>query len=253
MKLTFLGTGTSNGVPTIGCTCEVCQSKDPKDNRLRCAALLESDTTRILIDCGPDIRSQLLRVPFQKIDGVLLTHEHYDHVGGIDDLRPCCVFGEIPLYGNCRTVEAVRRNMPYCFTDKPYPGSPKLSLHTVEPLQAFHLHDLEILPLEVMHGPAPILAYRVGSFAYITDMKTMEIPSFHALKGVKTLVVNALRFQRPHFSHQLVEDAVDFSRKIGAKKTYLIHMNHEIGLHEEAQKKLPENIMFAYDGLCVDV
>lgn len=253
MKLTFLGTGTSNGVPVIGCDCEVCRSHDPHDKRYRTAALLETPSTRVLIDCGPDIRMQLLGVPFRRIDGVLLTHEHYDHVGGIDDLRPYCKFGDIDIYANDITVRAVEHNFPYCFAHHLYPGVPKLRLHTISKHQAFTIGDIPVLPIEVMHDKLPILGYRFGDLAYITDMKTIADDEVPLLSGVRTLVVNALRWEKPHHSHMLVPDAIAFARRVGAERTFLIHVTHQIGLHDAANARLPQGFRFAYDGLQIDV
>lgn len=253
MKLTFLGTGTSGGVPSLGCDCKVCHSSDPHDKRFRCAALLETDTTRILIDCGPDIRQQLLTVPFRQIDGVLLTHIHYDHVAGIDDLRPFCKFGDINIYANESTVRGLKQTMPYCFTDKLYPGVPLLRLHTIVPHKHIMLGDVDVLPIQVMHDWLPILGFRFGKFAYITDMKTIDASELKYLRGVETLVVNALRFEKEHHSHQLVDDAIKFARKVGAKQTYFVHVTHLIGLHDDANRRLPEGFQFAYDGLVIDV
>jgi phosphoribosyl 1,2-cyclic phosphate phosphodiesterase len=253
MKLTFLGTGTSGGVPSLGCDCKVCRSTDPHDKRFRCAALLETDTTRILIDCGPDIRQQLLTVPFRQIDGVLLTHIHYDHVAGIDDLRPFCKFGDINIYANESTVRGLKQTMPYCFTDKLYPGVPLLRLHTIVPHKHIMLGDVDVLPIQVMHDWLPILGFRFGKFAYITDMKTIDASELKYLRGVETLVVNALRFEKEHHSHQLVDDAIKFARKVGAKQTYFVHVTHLIGLHDDANRRLPEGFQFAYDGLVIDV
>lgn len=254
MKLTFLGTGTSTGVPVIGCSCEVCKSTDPCDKRFRTAALLESETTRILIDCGPDIRMQLLKVPFKKIDGVLLTHEHYDHTGGLDDLRPFCfAFGDLDIYANQHTVEAVYHNFPYCFAEDPYPGVPKFNMKVVEKHQPFHIGDIEVMPIEVMHDKLRILGYRFGSLAYITDMKDISDDELPYLEGVRTLVVNALRWEKPHHSHMLVDDAIAFSKRIGAEQTYLIHVTHQIGLYEEANRRLPEGFMIPYDGMGITV
>ncbi|MEZ7697206.1 MBL fold metallo-hydrolase [Prevotella jejuni] len=251
--LTFLGTGTSNGVPVLGCNCAVCRSKDPRDNRLRTSALLETATTRIVIDSGPDFRQQMLAQTFRKIDGLLITHIHYDHVGGIDDVRPFCALGDIDVYANATTCEGLRHNFPYCFTDHLYPGVPKLNLHSILPHAKFVIGDIEVTPITVMHGKLPILGYRFGKLAYITDMKTIDDAELPYLEGVETLVVNALRWEHTHHSHQLIADAIAFSRKIGAKRTYLTHLTHRIGLHEEAQKQLPKNVFFAYDGLSVGV
>lgn len=250
MKLTFLGTGTSTGVPVIGCQCAVCKSTDPRDHRFRTAALLESDTTRILIDCGPDIRMQLLREPFKKIDGVLLTHEHYDHTGGLDDLRPFCyAFGDLDIYANRQTVETVRHNFPYCFTSHPYPGVPMFNLREIVKHEPFMVGDVKVLPIEIQHDKLAILGYRFGSLAYITDMKTISDEEMNFLRGVKTLVVNALRWEKPHHSHMLVGDAIAFSKRVGAEKTYLIHVTHQIGLYAEANMRLPEGFLIPYDGM----
>ena len=252
MKVTLLGTGTSSGVPVLGCNCEVCRSKDPRDNRLRCAALIETENTRILIDAGPDIRQQLLRVPFRKIDGVLVTHIHYDHVGGIDDLRGFCIFGDINIYGDKLVTDSLPHTMPYCFpkeAEKLYPGAPKLKLHTINPHHTYQIGDIEFMPIRVMHDKMPILGYRFGKFAYITDMKAMDDAEYAYLDGVETLVINALRFDKPHHSHQLVADAIKVARRIGARQTYLTHVTHQIGLHDAANARLPEGFQFAYDGL----
>ena len=254
MKLRFLGTGTSNGVPVIGCQCKVCRSKNPKDFRYRTAAMVETERTRVLIDCGPDIRMQLMPLPFKKIDAVLLTHEHYDHVAGLDDLRPFCgAFGDVNVYANDETVQSVRHNFPYCFTKNLYPGVPTFNLHTLKKHVTLTIGDINIVPVEVMHGKLPILGYRIGSLAYITDMKTIGDEELPFLAGVKVLVVNALRWEKPHHSHMLVQDAIDFAHRVGAQHTYLTHLTHLIGLHDEANLRLPEGFEFAFDGLEIEV
>ena len=251
MRLTFLGTGTSCGVPVIGCQCEVCQSTDPKDKRTRCSALVETDETRLLIDCGPDFRQQILPQPFRRIDGILITHAHYDHMGGMDDIRPYCQFGEINVYADSSACQSMLEMLPYCFAENRYPGVPAIGLHEILPHEPIRIGDLEIVPFVVMHGKLPILGYRIGKLAYITDMKTIDESEMQYLEGTELLVVNALRFDKPHHAHQLVDDAVRFAQRVGARQTYLIHSCHDIGLHEEVNRKLPAAIQMAYDGQTV--
>ena len=248
MKLTFLGTGTSCGVPVIGCQCKVCQSADPKDKRTRCSALVETDSTRILIDCGPDFRQQILPQPFRKIDGILITHSHYDHMGGMDDIRPYCQFGAINVYADTIAKQSMLEMLPYCFAENRYPGVPAIGLHEIFPHQPLQIGDLEVMPIQVMHGKLPILGYRIGNLTYITDMKTIDDDELKYIEGTELLVVNALRFDKPHHSHQLMDDAIDFARKVGAKRTLIIHVCHDVGLHQEVNKILPEGIDLAYDG-----
>ena len=248
MKLTFLGTGTSCGVPVIGCQCEVCQSTDPKDQRTRCSVLVETETTRLLIDCGPDFRQQILPQPFRKIDGILITHSHYDHMGGMDDIRPYCQFGEMNVYADPIARKAMLEMLPYCFAEHRYPGVPAIGLHEIHAHEPLQIGDFDIMPIEVMHGKLPILGYRIGKLAYITDMKTIDEGEYPYLEGTELLVVNALRFDKPHHSHQLVDDAIKFARRVGARQTLLIHVCHDIGLHEKVNAMLPENIQLAYDG-----
>jgi phosphoribosyl 1,2-cyclic phosphate phosphodiesterase len=249
MKITFLGTGTSCGVPVIGCQCEVCQSKEPKDRRLRCSILVETEDTRLLVDVGPDFREQILPQPFRRIDGILVTHSHYDHVGGMDDIRPYCQFGQIDVYADPIAREGMLQMLPYCFAENRYPGVPKIELNEIHAGQSFTIGDIEVMPIEVMHGKLPILGYRFGRFAYITDMKTINDDQLPLLEGVEVLVVNALRFDKPHHSHQLVDDALAFARRVGARRTLLTHMCHDIGLHHVVNSKLPQSVELAFDGM----
>ena len=253
MKLRILGSGTSTGVPEIGCRCAVCTSTDARDNRLRTSALLETDDAVLLIDCGPDFREQMLRSSFfGKIDGVLLTHEHYDHVGGLDDLRPFCRLSEIPIYSDAYTAAHLRSRMPYCFVEHTYPGAPRIYLQEVEAGKPFFVKGTEVLPLQVMHGRLPILGYRIGKrLGYVTDMLTMPDESYDYLTGVDVLIMNALRV-KPHPTHQSISEALEAVRRIGARESFLIHMSHGAGLHADMNRSLPPHVHVAYDGLIID-
>lgn len=258
MKITVLGSGTSIGVPQIGCTCDVCTSKDPKDKRLRCSSLVETDDARLLIDCTPDFRQQMLTVPFDRLDAVLITHEHYDHTGGIDDLRPFCRFGgNVDLYLDNYTATHLRERLPYFFRSALYPGVARITLHEVSPYDEFYIGRTHITAIPVMHAKLPILGYRIDcpsgkSLGYVTDMSVCDERVLDVLQGVDVLMVNALRVE-PHPAHQSLEEAVCFAIKVGAPMTRLIHFSHGIGLHEKTNALLPQGICLAYDGEVLDV
>ena len=257
MKLVFLGTGTSAGVPYIGCSCEVCKSMDPHDKRLRCSGMVEVDGVRVLIDCGPDFREQMLRLDdFRSIDGVVITHEHYDHVGGLDDLRPFCKLRNIPVYAESYTSTRLKQRIPYCFVEHPYPGVPSISLCDIEDGVPFNVTNsvgksIEIIPFRVMHGKLPIMAYRIGKMAWITDMTIIPESSYSYLEGLDYLVINALRIT-PHPTHQSLSEALQQAELIKAKDTYLIHACHQIGLHADVEAGLPPHVHLAYDGLTLE-
>ena len=247
MKVRILGSGTSTGVPQIGCTCPVCTSADPKDNRLRASAIVETEDARILIDCGPDFRAQVLHLPFEKIDGVLITHEHYDHVGGLDDLRPFCRFGAVPIYAEEYVARALRSRMPYCFVDHRYPGVPEMNIHVIDEIP-FWIGDIKIEPITVMHYKLPVTAFRIDNFAYITDANFISEASMKKLKGVEYMVINALR-KEVHLSHFTLNQAIDVVKTLHVKQAYITHIGHQMGLHEEVSRELPENIQLAHDML----
>ena len=248
MDLVFLGSGTSTGVPQIGCKCNTCMSADSKDKRLRASVLITEGNNRILIDCGPDLRQQLLKNNVDSLTVILLTHDHYDHVGGLDDVRP---LGETQLYAEKRVLSVIRRNMPYCFVDEKYPGVPLIQLHEITE-NDFFIGDVMIQPIRVMHAKLPILGFRIGQVAYLTDIKTLEDRSIERLQGLDILVMSALRINK-HISHLSLEEALEIAVKIGAHKTYFTHMSHDMGLHEVINKQLPPNIQLAYDGLKLSI
>lgn len=253
MRVTFLGTGTSQGVPVIACQCAVCQSTDTHDKRLRSSALIQfDDGTQIVIDTGPDFRYQMLREEVLHLDAVLVTHTHKDHVGGMDDVRAFNYQQQqsIPIYGTAITHEALKREFYYAFGEQKYPGVPRLELRHIVAGQAFRINAQSIIPIEVLHYKMPVIGFRIGDFAYITDAKTIPDESKVLLKGVKTLVINALQ-EEPHISHFTKDEAIAFAEEIQAEMTYLTHISHRFGTHEDIEKTLPENIRVAYDRLVI--
>ena len=250
MELRFLGTGTSTGVPQIGCGCRVCASSDTRDKRLRASAILFTGKENILIDAGPDLRTQLIRAGSPSLDALLVTHSHFDHIGGLIDLRSYCYPDSFPIYCQSDVEREVREFFPYCFVEDLYPGVPTFSFHTLRPYEPFSVGSTRIVPLPVMHYKLQILGFRIGSLAYITDCKTMPQATIDALKGVHTLVINSLRIE-PHMSHLSLAETLALIEKIKPRAAYLTHMSHGMGIHSEV--RLPEGVRLAYDGLSIEV
>lgn len=254
LQVTLLGTGTSTGVPVIGCTCRVCRSADPHDRRTRCACLVEIDGLHLVIDTGPDFRQQALREQITRVDAVLFTHHHFDHVAGLDDLRPY-LFGNhrpIPCYARANTAAVLRTMFRYIFADGSYPGVPDLQLHEVAaPFEVTSRYGTgtraRVTPIDACHGDLPLYGYRIGRFAYLTDVSALPAHSFALLDDLDVLVLDALRHE-PHRTHYTIAEAVAVARRIGARQTYLIHMTHSV-LHAEEDARLPEGVALGYDGL----
>lgn len=258
MKLTFLGTGTSQGVPVIGCKCEVCCSEDGRDRRLRTAAMVEMGGKRFIIDAGPDFRYQMLREGVTHIDAILLTHEHKDHTGGIDDVR-AFNFVDFPvihtmhIYGNEPTITSIRRDFHYAFSEDKYRGVPEIELHTIAEDKPFVVADVEVMPVVGSHSERfRSVGFRFGELAYLTDMNAIADEEIAKLQGVKVLVVNALRWES-HNSHFSVAEALEVIRRVAPERAYLTHMSHRIGLHAVAEQHLPGGVYLAYDGLTVTI
>ena len=250
MKVTFLGTGTSQGVPVITCECEVCKSADKHDKRLRVSVLLEVDKQVILIDTGPDFRYQMLRADVKKLDAVLYTHEHKDHVAGLDDVRAFNYKqqAEVDIYAHQRVQNALKREFHYIFSGDNYPGIPRLRLNNIIEGEPFQAAGIDIIPISVMHHQLPVFGFRIGDFTYITDAKIISPQEKEKIKGSKILVINALQKEK-HISHFTLNEALEFAAEIGANKTYLTHISHKLGAHAEVSKQLPEGVFLAYDGL----
>jgi phosphoribosyl 1,2-cyclic phosphate phosphodiesterase len=250
IKVTFLGTGTSQGVPVIGCQCQVCSSENPKDKRLRSSIFIETETANIVIDTGADFRQQMLREKVRKLDAVLFTHEHKDHTAGLDDIRPFNFLQKknMPLYGTKKVLGQIQQEFAYIFAEKRYPGIPQVELHEISKEKSFCVEQTKITPIEVFHYRLPVLGFRIENFTYITDANYIASEEMAKIYGSKILVINALQREK-HISHYNLEEAIAVAQHIGAEMTYFTHISHKMGLHDEVSKELPENIKIAYDGL----
>lgn len=249
MKITFLGTGTSQGVPVIGCNCAVCTSTDKRNNRLRTSVWVETPEASIVIDSGPDFRYQMLRANVRKLDAIIFTHGHKDHVAGLDDVRAYNYFTGKPMeiYATKDTQDVLRREFHYVFGDRTYPGIPQLNLNTITNAP-FNINGLEIIPIRVLHYKLEVFGFRIGGFTYITDANYIESEELDKAIGSDVFVLNALRHEK-HISHYNLPEAVDIAHATGAKNSYFLHISHQLGLHEEVSKILPDRMHLAYDGL----
>ncbi|AYL96885.1 MBL fold metallo-hydrolase [Mucilaginibacter celer] len=253
MTITFLGTGTSQGVPVIACNCEVCLSADKRDKRLRSSVLVEAEDKTIIIDSGPDFRYQMLRAHVQHLDAIVFTHEHKDHIAGMDDIRAFNYKQNVPMdiYADERVQKALAREFPYVFDGTGYPGIPQVNLHTVAS-EPFNIGSIRLIPIEVFHYRLPIKGYRIKDFTYVTDAKTILPAEMEKIKGSRILVINALQ-KETHISHFTLDEAVAFANEIGAETTYFTHISHRLGKHADITKELPPGIELAYDGLKLEI
>ncbi len=253
MKVYFLGTGTSQGIPVIGSNHPVCKSTDPKDRRLRVSVWISWEDTSLVIDCGPDFRQQMLTSGCDRIDAFFFTHEHSDHTAGLDDIRPFNFRqGPIPLYAHTRVIENLKRRYDYIFeTENKYPGAPSVAVHEVRN-QPFTFGRKKIIPINAYHGTLQVFGYRIDEFAYLTDVKTIAPEEVEKLKGVKVIVINALR-NEPHETHFNLQEALDFVALVNPERTYLTHISHLFGFHNDVQQNLPQNVFLAYDNLEINI
>jgi phosphoribosyl 1,2-cyclic phosphate phosphodiesterase len=251
MQLTFLGTGTSQGVPVIGCECEACLSTDPKDKRLRVSVWIEVEGKHFVIDTGPDFRYQMLRTAVPRIDAILITHEHRDHVAGLDDIRPYNFryAMDMPVYAVARVQAELRQAFGYIF-EATYPGVPMVILKDIEKDKPFVVEGVEVMPIEYFHAALPVMGFRIGNLAYLTDFKTIEADQLEYLKDLDVLIISALQHTE-HYSHLSLAEALEMVEKIAPKRAYLTHISHNMGLSADTEKLLPPNVFLAYDGLVV--
>ncbi len=249
MQITFLGTGTSQGVPIIACPCAVCQSTDSKDKRLRTSILIEEKGKVFVIDTGPDFRQQMLRENVKQMDAVVFTHEHKDHTGGFDDIRAFNYIQqkEMDVYASHRVQQAIRRDYAYIFSDFKYPGIPEIKLHSLEN-KLTNIEGVDFMPIEVMHYKLPVFAFRINDFTYITDANYISEEEKEKIKGSKVIVINSLR-REPHISHYTFDEAIKLMEELKPEKAYFTHISHQLGLHADVEKELPDFISLAYDGL----
>lgn len=254
MKITFLGTGTSQGVPVIACQCDVCRSTDPKDKRLRSSVLIQEGNTHVVIDTGPDFRQQMLREDVNTLHAILFTHEHKDHVAGLDDVRSYNYLQDSPMdiYAEERVHRALEREFAYVFAAYKYPGIPELNLHKIQPNEQFHVNEIAILPIRVMHYRLPILGFKIKDFVYITDANFIEDDVLNQIKGAKVMVINALR-EKKHISHYNLKGAMEVIQQVNPENAYFTHISHKFFKHTEIENLLPENVHVAYDGLVINM
>ncbi len=253
LTITFLGTGTSSGVPMVACSCEVCTSADPMDNRLRSSIMVQSASTTIIVDATPDFRYQMLREKVKDIDAILITHPHKDHVAGLDDTRPFQFFTHKPtqIYGNKMSLEGIEREIPYAFQDIRYPGVPKINLHEIS-LDAFTIGDIPVQPVLVWHHRMPVYGFRFGGFTYITDANRIDDSEKEKIRGSEVIVLNALR-NETHISHFTLRQAIDLVRELEIPKAYFTHISHQLGLHKIVSSSLPAGVLLAHDGLVISL
>jgi phosphoribosyl 1,2-cyclic phosphate phosphodiesterase len=253
LKITFLGTGTSSGVPMIACPCEVCASTDQKDKRLRSSILIESPTTTLVVDAGPDFRYQMLRANVKKLDAIIFTHAHKDHVAGLDDVRAYNYFQHKPMeiYASEMAQEVIIREFPYAFAETKYPGVPEININTIA-LDPFIVGDIPVMPILVWHLKMPVWAFRFGKFTYVTDANRIDETEKQKITGTEIIVLNALR-KKEHISHFTLQEAADLATELKVKQAYFTHISHQLGLHEEVNKELPNHMRLAYDGLVLSL